>query len=142
MEAWRKVWREGLAPAISTHALDELRRALVRDDSRLCQHGTTTPPPCALFGEADVEAACALGYCGWRGEGLGTVGEVEEYFNRLCAAAEDALNERAVCRYFLNWFDETPRTLMRRQLFAEIDLELRRRHWPARRSSMPARKSA
>ena len=35
MESWRKVWREGLAPLLSTGGLEALRQALVTDDARL-----------------------------------------------------------------------------------------------------------
>jgi hypothetical protein len=37
------------------------------------------------------------------------------------------------CRFFLNWFDDTPREQMRHQLLAEVDRELNRR--PAQRSA-------
>ena len=34
MESWRKVWREGVAPLLSTHSLEALRRGLLNDDPR------------------------------------------------------------------------------------------------------------
>jgi hypothetical protein len=74
-----------------------------------------------------VEAACSLGYCGWQSEGLDTVGQVEEYFARLCWEADCSFGEPAACRFFLNWFDETPRDVMRRQLLAEIERTLAQR---------------
>ena len=45
MDSWRKVWRDGLAPLISTEGLEALRTALCDDDARLLQGATTTPPP-------------------------------------------------------------------------------------------------
>jgi len=71
-----------------------------------------------------VEAACALGFCGWQGERLETVGDVEEYFARCCFEADTRLGEAAACRWFLNWFDDTPRDDMRRDLLAEVELAL------------------
>jgi hypothetical protein len=68
-----------------------------------------------------VEAACALGYCGWQGEKLETVGDVEEYFARCCFEADQKLGEAAACRWFLNWFDDTPRDEMRKELLAEVE---------------------
>ena len=120
MDSWRQVWRDGLAPLISTRALEVLRTALVNDDGRLMQGATTSPPPLQCVQDWPVESACALGFCGWQGEGLETVAEVEEYFARLCFEVDQRLGEPAACRWFLNWFDEAPRDEMRRQLLAEV----------------------
>src|SRR6516225_8882065 len=116
MESWRKVWRDGLAPLISTAGLEALERALSTDDARLLQGATTTPPPLQCVQDWPVEAACALGYCGWQGEGLESVAEVDE-----------RLGEPAACRWFLNWFDETPRDEMRSLLLTEVNRTLGRR---------------
>ena len=128
MESWRKVWREGLAPLLSTQGLEALRQALVTDDARLLQGATTTPPPLSCVQDWPVEGACALGYCGWQGDGLETVAEVEEFFARMCFEIDQRLGEPAGCRWFLNWFDETPRAQMRQLLLAEVKraLALRR----------------
>src|SRR5215475_2752037 len=93
MESWRKVWREGVVPLLSTDSLEALRRGLLADDTRLVQGATTTPPPLPSVQDWPVEAACALGYCGWQGEGLGTVGEVEEFFAHLCFEVDARLGE-------------------------------------------------
>lgn len=127
MESWRKVWREGLMPLISTEGLEALRVALANDDARLLQGATTTPPPLQCVQDWPVEAACALGYCGWQGEGLESVAEVEEYFARLCFEVDRHLGEPAACRWFLNWFDETPRDEMRTEFLAEVQLALSQR---------------
>ena len=37
MESWRKVWREGLEPLLSTPSLEALQQALTTDDPRLLQ---------------------------------------------------------------------------------------------------------
>jgi hypothetical protein len=127
MESWQKVWRDGVAPLLSTQALEALRRGLVEDDARLLQGSTTTPPPLQCVQDWPVEAACALGYCGWRGEGLETVAEVEEFFARMCFEIDQRLGEPAGCRWFLNWFDETPRDQMRPQLLTEVSRILAQR---------------
>ena len=127
MDSWRKVWRDGLAPLISTEGLEALRTALCNDDARLLQGATTTPPPLQCVQDWPVEAACALGYCGWQGEGLESVAEVEEYFARLCFEVDQRLGEPAACRWFLNWFDETPRDEMRVLLLAEVNRTLAQR---------------
>jgi hypothetical protein len=131
MESWRKVWREGLAPQLSTAGLEALRRALLNNDPRLLQGATTTPPPLRCVHDWPVEAACVLGFCGWQGDGLETVGEVEEFFARACFEADQRLGEPAACRWFLNWFDDTPREEMARLLLAEVSRELAQRLRPA-----------
>jgi hypothetical protein len=120
MESWRKVWREGVAPLLSNAALESLQQALTSDDARLLQGATTTPPPLQCVQDWPVEAACALGFCGWQGEGLETVAEVEEFFARTCFEVDERLGEPAACRWFLNWFDDTPRDEMREKLTAEV----------------------
>ncbi len=124
MESWRNVWREGFAPVLSTPGLTALRDPLRGDDNRLTQGSTTTPPPLLCVQDWPCEGACALGFCGWQGEGLQTVGEVEEFFAKSCYEADHRLGEPAACRHFLNWFDDTPREEMRRDLLAEVELAL------------------
>lgn len=124
MESWRKVWREGVAPQLSTKGLQALARALTTDDERLVQGATTCPPPLQCMRECAVEGACGVSYAAWQGDGLKTVGEVEELFANVCFATDQHLGEPAACRYFLNWFDDTPREELRRLLLPEVQLAL------------------
>lgn len=124
MESWRKVWREGFVPVLPTTGLIALRDALRGDDNRLTQGSTTTPPPLMCVQDWPCEGACALGFCGWHGDHLETVGQVEEFFAKACYEADARLGEPAACRWFLNWFDDTPRDEMRRDLLAEVELAL------------------
>jgi len=133
MESWRKTWRDGIEPLVSPEGLEALRRALTNDDPRLLQGATSSPPPLACVQDWPIEGTCALGYCGWQGDGLETVGEVEEFFARMCYEIDLRLGEPAGCRWFLNWFDETPREEMRRLLLAEVNRALAQR----RIDSMP-----
>lgn len=50
-----------------------------------------------------------------------------QYFARICFDVDRALGEPAGCRYFLNFFDETPRDQMRRELLPEVWRELEKR---------------
>src|SRR5262249_9157829 len=88
METWRMVWREGFAPVLSLSGLEALWQALRSDDMRLTQGSTTTPPPLMAVSEWPVEAADAIGLCGWLGQGLESVGQVEEFFARICFEAD------------------------------------------------------
>jgi hypothetical protein len=125
MEKWRRVWRDGLAMQISPHGLRALQSALAHDDPMLMQGAICSPPPLDALCDQPVACACAIGYCGWQGEGCATVGELEEYFHRICDATDAAFHEPAACRFFLNWFDDVPRATMRRELLAEVSLALR-----------------
>ncbi len=141
MESWRLVWHEGFVPGLSTAGLEALREALLTDDPRLIQGSTTMPPPLMCVSDWPVEAACALGYCAWHGNGLETVGEVEEFFARVCFEADQRLGEPAACRWFLNWFDDAPRDEMRRELLAEVEKALVER-WQSQRRAPLADASA
>ena len=99
----------------------------MEDDPRLLQGATTSPPPLQFVEEWPVEAACAIGVCGWLGDELSTVREVEEFFARTCFECDERMGDAAMCRYFLNWADDCPRPEMRRQLLAEVDRTLAER---------------
>jgi hypothetical protein len=58
------------------------------------------------------------------------VGEVEAAFALACARAGEALREPSAVRYFLNWYDDADRAVMRRELLAEVQLALADRHPP------------
>lgn len=138
MESWRMVWREGLAPVLSTTGLEALWQALRADDLRLTQGATTTPPPLLSLAECPCDGADAIGWCGWQGEQLSTVGEVEEFFARTCYETDQRMGEPAACRWFLNWFDDTPRDEMRPQLLDEVERILAQR-FGITRLSQPVR---
>lgn len=122
-----KVWREGFAPFLSQEALVALRGGVASHDPRLIQGATTVPPPLQCVQDWPVEAACAVGYCFWQGDGLATVGEVEEAFARLCFECDQRMGEPAVCRHWLNWYDETPWNEMAAIFIIELDREIARR---------------
>jgi len=119
MEAWRKVWREGVLPLLTKENLEVLLAALESDDQTLIQGATSQPPPLQCVADWPVEACCAFGYMGWK-QGLETVGEIETFFATMAYEVDCKIDEPAGCRFFLNWFDETPRDEMRRELSAEI----------------------
>lgn len=127
METWKKVWREAVAPLMPTKGLEALRHALVNNDPRLLQAMTAEPPPLMFTQDWNVEGACLIGYCGWHGNGLETVGEVEEFFARACFDADQALGEPAAVRWLINFWDETPREEMFRLMLPEVIIELDRR---------------
>lgn len=124
MESWRQVWRDGFAKVLPVDGLISLAEALKTDDPRLHQGATTTPPPLMCVQDWPCEGANVLGWTKYQGDTRVTVGEVEEHFARCCFEADQRLGEPAACRWFLNWFDDTPRDEMRRELLAEVELTL------------------
>ncbi len=127
LESWRHVWRKGVEPLLSDAALEALRDGIKSDDEHLLQGATTTPPPLQCVQDWPVEAACALGYCGWKGDGLETVGETEEFFARLCFDIDQRLGEPAGVRHWLNHWDDTERYVMFRDMLPEIEAAIARR---------------
>ena len=123
LATWQHVWRHGLAPLLSTAALQALRDGLARDDPALIQGATTMPPHCHVQ-DRTVDGACVIGYLGRRGEGLETIGEVEQYFGRMCFAVDGSLGQPAASRWLLNYYDDTPRAQMVPALLAEVELSL------------------
>lgn len=128
IESWRTVWRDGFAKVLPIRGLEALRDALIADDQRLTQGSTTTPPGLHCVQDWPVEAADAISFTGWQGlPNCTTVGEVSEHFAKMCFEADRLIGEPAACRWFLNWYDDTPRDEMRRELLEEVNLVLKER---------------
>jgi hypothetical protein len=123
METWRKIWRTAIAKRLGTDALRVLQTALLKDDPRLLQGNTCSPVALDALSGCAVEGACIIGFAGWQTLGLKTVGEVSDYFHKVCDACE-VDGDEAACRYFLNYWDDAPRIEARRELLAEIRLAL------------------
>ena len=121
---WQHAWRNGFAPAISTAGLVALRAALAADDPRLIQGDTTQPPPLACVADWPVKAGDPAAFCGWQGDELETVAEVEDYAARVWFQCDERIGEQGGCRHFLNWWDDTPREEARRELLAEVEREI------------------
>lgn len=124
LEPWCHAWRHGFAPQFSTAGLTALRDALAGDLGALMQGKTTEPPPMVFTEGWPCEGACAVGYVGWKGSDLETVGEVEKFFAHAAFQADKLLGHGAACRHFLNWFDENPRPVVRAALLVEVEREL------------------
>ncbi len=123
LSEWQRVLRDGLLPLLSHEAKVALRDALARDDARLIQGGTTTPPPLACVQDWKCEGACLVGFCGLA-DGLETVGEIEQFFGRMCWEIDQRVGEPAGVRHLLNYFDNEPRPEVFAALVAELDAAL------------------
>lgn len=123
-EAWRTVFRDGFLKTFSMKHLEAMREGLKGDDPRIIQGATTDPPPLMVTADWPVIAADLIGYAGWQGDGLGTVGAVEEFFARTCFQVNQLLGEPAACRWWLNWSDDEPRSKMFREALEEVEREI------------------
>ncbi len=126
-DAWLHAFRQGFAPSLSTPGLEALAKALRDDDPDLLQGATTLPPPLPCVQDWPVEGACAITYCGWKGDGLQTVGEAEEFFARTCCECDQRLGAPASCRFALTGWDETPRDEARELLLPVVEALLAER---------------
>jgi hypothetical protein len=130
-ELWRRQWRAGVAPALSTPGLEALARGLRRDDPALLQGMTAYPDylrHARAWGAHDpCEGACAIAYAAWKGDGVTDTGAVSGAFLAVCHRAESALGVPGAPSAFLDWYDRTPRGEMRAALLPEVELELARR---------------
>lgn len=127
MESWRKVWRDGFQASFSTEGLISLRGALLEDSQLLLQGATTKPPPLMCVIDWPTEACCPVSWASSEypiGERLG---HVEENFARACFEADQRLGAPAACRWFLNWWDDSPRQTAILELLSEVELELSNR---------------
>jgi len=142
-EPWRKTFRRGILPALwemaggrlgYVKALRAVEHYLLGDDDgTLCQGNTTEALGDSFSvrdypgrGDRPCDGACFVGYLVWKG-GLvktkaerATINEVEEGFAQMCFLTDKHMGEPAACRWFLNWFDETPMSSVRQPLLREV----------------------
>jgi hypothetical protein len=126
LQAWQRVWRDGIVPQLTTKGLQGLQKALEQDNPRLITGATTSPPPLQCMANEPVEACCPLSFALLDGKQpyAVSVGPLEERFAMACLEACELLGEPASIRYFLNWIDETPRQQMRQELLVEVKVAL------------------
>ena len=127
MEPWRLIFRRGFAPLLSNSALNALQDGLKQDDPALVQGCVVVRRPVPGCWDLAAVVLGLLAYVGREGEGLFSVFEVSEFHERLKEAAAQKLGQMDAATLFLNWFDKTPRDLMRKNLLQETHLELRKR---------------
>jgi len=117
---WQRVFRDGIAPQLSTTALLALVNALEAKDETIVRGVGCLPKPTPANADETVTAADAACYAIWRGYGVNKVGDLEERFAQLTFECDQLVGEPAGCRYFLNWWDDTELDTTRPQLAALI----------------------
>jgi hypothetical protein len=125
MEGWRKVWRQGIVPLVGEKGLRALQAALRDDDKRLVQGMTIDPQSEWVPSSWEPSGACLIAYCGWQGQNLDSIAKVQRFFDRIVDAASLKLLAWDVeVSDLVEWYDETDRPTMRRELLAEVDRAL------------------
>lgn len=121
LQPWQRVFRNGLVPQLSRETLLGLRQALIDDDPMLIQGDTTLPPvlDCPIY-PCPVEGACLIGFCGLV-DGLNTVSEVHEFFNRILDGMERQVGYASSWETLVDYWDNGERADVRREVLIEID---------------------
>ena len=128
MEAWRKTWRDGFAVVLPIQGLVGLLAALEKDDQRLLTGATCWPPPLQSCQNDFTEKACGIAWAAAYGAPDSyPVGELETLFAKACWDASALLGDGSACRYFLSYWDETPREQLRKQMIPELRLAISNR---------------
>jgi hypothetical protein len=125
-EAWRKVWREGVAPQLSTEGLQGLLDALKRDDSRIITGATTEPPAFSAASSLPIERCDPVIFAMLDGHSPAacTVGLMDEAFGRLAIRCSELCGMPRAIGTLLCWLDEQDRETWRIELMRETSLAL------------------
>jgi hypothetical protein len=118
MESWRKAWRDGFAPQLTTAGLQSLADALAADSGILCQGRAVER---LANSKNRVARCCAISYALAADDVLlASARAMETAFAEADLQANGLLGGHfAYC--FYAWFDDGPRA----QVFAELLAEVR-----------------
>jgi hypothetical protein len=122
LPAWKRAWREGLVPQLTCEGLEGLRKALERDDVRICTGVTTEPPPLSCMEMEPLEKCCPLCFALLEGKSPAacSVGLMESCFARVCFRCSELCGEPGAVRWFLNAVDEWSRPDLIANLLPEV----------------------
>jgi hypothetical protein len=120
MEAWRRVFREGISPQLPMSALEALRNGLLKNDPRL-RPGMTVEVGWTAGGAPGILQACAIGYGAWKGICLESAADVESFFTEVCERANRLMGDPGACNHFITWFDGHRRDFVFPLLLTEVN---------------------
>jgi hypothetical protein len=126
MESWRRVFRQGILPHVSSKGLEGLQRALERNDARILMGASTNPPALSFNEHEPLEGCCPIGWLLLEGKPPYSlsVGTLDQMFGQLCWKCEQACGLPASIGFFLRWWDEGPRESVRAALLVEVNAAL------------------
>lgn len=107
-ESVRKLWSY-IATHLGVQGLIALRDGLAANDIRLLQGATTSPLPIHSYSDLVACGADPIAYAFWQSQHLRTVGQLEDAWARTCYMVDQDAGEVGAIRWFLNWWDDTPR---------------------------------
>lgn len=127
VELWKVAFRVGVGPAFTDAELLALRAGLRCRDERIIQGSVCEPYHPATLWPHKCQAACAIGYAGWRG-GLILSSDVVDRFHEIIDISNVALSDDCgTLDVFVGWFDSTDREQAMSELLAEVEREVARR---------------
>jgi hypothetical protein len=89
---------------------------------------SVSPLPLHPHARWPVRAACPVACCGWKGDGLLIVADLEEFFARIIFRPGERRGDPMPARYFLWWWwDDSPWDEAREELLTELRRVLARR---------------
>lgn len=125
-KAWQ-VFREGIAPQLTSLHLQVLREGLRSSDPALLRGATTHPGFLGgLLKDSPCRGACPVGYMGLVADELPTVGHVVGFFERVLMGCDKRLGLMAHA-HFVEWWDHAPETTARVELAMLLDAILEER---------------
>ena len=125
MESWKKSFAH-IADVCGVPALQVLRTAVSENYCSLIQGTTVAYEPATNPGDRTVCGACAVGYMYWKADDMDFADDVEEAVAATFSEVAKKAGWDRAPDLFTNWYDETPRDEMRRELLPVIDANIRR----------------
>jgi hypothetical protein len=86
---WREAW-EDLEPHLSTPVLSAMLAGLESNDARIVQGVTHQPSLARAPSNAPPECGCLVAFGLWVGEGLETIGQIDQRFSQVNRAVPTA----------------------------------------------------
>lgn len=125
LAGWQVAFRQGVAPQLSTAALERLADGLLGDDPALVQGWTTEPPPVEHCLDEYATGGCLLCY-GLMADfdGPPLVADLAGRFGDVCRRCDEALGLPGAVGYLLRAWDDLPRAEARALFRAEVERTL------------------
>lgn len=127
MEAWRKAWREGVAPQLTIDELRFLHHGICSKDRRLINGVTAIYDTDYRRRDAPCGGACLLGYVEFHRNADATADDVCETFNDVVATANERLGDGDNIQYLIDFWDDDDNAERQKLMAHEVIRSIRER---------------